>query len=342
MRRVLDYYLQASVAMSRSSDASREQIRILPPAEHVVSVGAVTLADAVAWFGAEHQVLHAAVGLAAQEGFDAHAWQLAWAIQDMLRHTGQWQAMVAAHRCALQAAIRLGDPAGQVHALRGLGVACAMVDAVDEGISCMTRALELLGQIDDVPALARTHLNMATVLSVPGHYGDAIRHAEHAWALFRTTENPAGQAAALNNVAWYHLQLGNHRRALTCARQALATFRQTDDRVGQALALASLAIAHHQLGNYARVLDHCSEALVLARQFRVNDLGLWRRGRSLEAEILEHLSDAHHELGDDLAARSSLTEALRTLGDLMPAHAAELRNKLRDLGQDRDAVEAST
>lgn len=342
MRRVLDYYLQASVAMSRSIDASREQIGIVPAAEHVVTVGTVAPEEAVAWFGAEHQVLMAAVVVAAHEGFDPHAWQLAWAIQDHLRHSGQWQAMVAAHRFALQAAVRLGDPTAQAHALRGLGVACTMVGALDEGISYMSRALELFSQLDDAAALARAHLNMATVVSVPGHYGDAIRHAERARGLFRTTDHKSGQAAALNNIAWYHIQLGNHRRALACAQQALATFRLTDDRVGQALALESLAIAHHHLGNYASVLEHGGEALLLARQFRVNDLGLWHRDRSLEAEILEHLSDAHHELGDDLAACTSLTEALCTLGDLKSAHAEELRHKLRALGQHRDAVGASS
>jgi DNA-binding SARP family transcriptional activator/transcriptional regulator with XRE-family HTH domain len=73
LRRVLDHYLQCSVALSQSLDPTREQIRVLPPAAKAVAEPIVAPADAHAWFEAEHHVLTAAIAKAARGGFDVHA-----------------------------------------------------------------------------------------------------------------------------------------------------------------------------------------------------------------------------------------------------------------------------
>jgi len=62
--------------------------------------------QALAWFEAEHQVLLAAVALAAGSGFDSHAWQLPWAMASFLRTRGHWQEWAATQRTALAAATR--------------------------------------------------------------------------------------------------------------------------------------------------------------------------------------------------------------------------------------------
>src|SRR5438094_233498 len=69
--------------------------------------------QALAWFEAEHQVLLAAVTLAAESGFDTHAWQLPWAMASFLQARGHWQERAATQRTALAAATRLGDIAAQ-------------------------------------------------------------------------------------------------------------------------------------------------------------------------------------------------------------------------------------
>ena len=75
-----------------------------------------SLADyqqALAWFDAEHQVLLAAVSLAAGSGFDSHAWQLPWALLSFLQAHGHWQEWAATQRTALAAATRLADTVAQ-------------------------------------------------------------------------------------------------------------------------------------------------------------------------------------------------------------------------------------
>jgi hypothetical protein len=199
LRRVLDHYLQCSVAVSQSLDPTREQIRVLPPEPEAVTERIVAPADAHAWFEAEHDVLVAAAAKAARGGFDVHAWQLPWAIENMLSRRGRWHDMEGTHRIALQAAVRLGDLTGQAHALRGLGRACAMLGALDEGRCYLARALQLFDQLGDDAAHARAHVHMAQALSRQRRYSDALRHAERARELFRIADHQAGQAGALNS-----------------------------------------------------------------------------------------------------------------------------------------------
>lgn len=319
LRRVLDYYLQSAVALSSSLDAFREQIQILPPAELALSEGVETPEQALAWFEAEHPVLLAAISRAAQDGFHTHAWQLSWAIENVLSRRGRWQAMESTYRTALQAAARSSDLTGQAHALRGLGRACTMLGAVDEGLSYLARALQLFDHLCDNAPHARAHLHIAMALSRQGRYSDALRHAERALDLFRVADHEDGQAGALNNIGWYHIQLGDHRKALACAEHALAAFRRLGDLRGQAIALDSLAVAHQHLGHYARALEHCYEALSVFRQLR---------DRPKQADILTHLGDAYHGLGDDIAAHESWTQALSMLEGQNPAQTDQLRAKL--------------
>jgi DNA-binding SARP family transcriptional activator/tetratricopeptide (TPR) repeat protein/transcriptional regulator with XRE-family HTH domain len=326
LRRVLGYYLQGSLAVSRTLDPSREQIRSLPPADQLATHSFTAPREALAWFEAEHDVLMAAVARAAQHGFDTHAWQLSWALEDVLSRSGQWQAIQTTCRTALQAATRLGDLTGQAQTLRGLGRACSMLGAPDEGIPCLTRALELFDQLNDNAAHARGHIHMATALSFTGRYADALRHAERALDLFRTADHKAGQAGALNNIGWYHTELGNHRQALACTQNALAAFRQLGDLHGQAIALDSVGVAHLQAGDHARALEHFHHSMSLVIQFR---------DRPMQAEVLAHLGDAHQSLGDETAARESWTQALSVLEDQNPAQTEQLRAKLRNLNQER-------
>jgi hypothetical protein len=53
--------------------------------------------------GAEHQVLLAAVTLAAGSGFDSHAWQLPWAMVPFLQTRGHFASSLTLYQ-------RLGNP----------------------------------------------------------------------------------------------------------------------------------------------------------------------------------------------------------------------------------------
>ena len=73
----------------------------------------VSVSDALAWFEAERQVLIAAITQAADEGLDAHAWQLPWAVWLFFDREGYWHDQVAIQRIAIAATGRLGTGPGR-------------------------------------------------------------------------------------------------------------------------------------------------------------------------------------------------------------------------------------
>ena len=78
---------------------------------------------ALTWFTAEHRSLLAVNALALRLGFDAHTWQLAWAMGEFLARSCHWaDDQAAVHRNALRAAERTGSKFAIACANRGLGV----------------------------------------------------------------------------------------------------------------------------------------------------------------------------------------------------------------------------
>jgi tetratricopeptide (TPR) repeat protein len=225
-------------------------------------------------------------------------------------------------RTALAAATRLGDRAGEAHALCGLGRAHALVGSADESRACLSRALLLFRDLGDDATSAQVHVHMAGALAQQGRYRDAISHAEQARDLFAAAGHRNGQAGAVNNIGWYRLLMGDHDQAVAGARAAVHAFRELGDRHGEAIALDSLGTAYHHLGQHAQALACCQRALAVVRE-----LG----DRSAQAGILFNVGDAQHAAGDDDAARAAWTEALTTLDEQNPVQVGRLRARLSTL-----------
>ena len=111
--RVLDHYLHTAARAARLLDPAQEPVALAPPRPGAAAGQPTDHRQALAWFEAEHQVLLAALTLAAGSGFDTHAWQLPWAMTPFLQARGHWQEWAATQRTALAAATRLGDTAAQ-------------------------------------------------------------------------------------------------------------------------------------------------------------------------------------------------------------------------------------
>ena len=84
----LGHYLHTAHAAAVLVNPSRTSLRIAPPDPGVTSERLTGQRQALAWFEAEHHVLLAAATLAAETGFDRHAWQLPLVIADYLDPAG--------------------------------------------------------------------------------------------------------------------------------------------------------------------------------------------------------------------------------------------------------------
>jgi hypothetical protein len=85
---MLDHYLHTAYAADRLLSATRDPIGLIPPRPGTRPEEFPGTGQALAWFQAEHQVLLGAVKQAADDGFDVHAWQLAWTLVTFLDRQG--------------------------------------------------------------------------------------------------------------------------------------------------------------------------------------------------------------------------------------------------------------
>jgi len=164
------------------------------------------------------------------------------------------------------------------------------------------------------PARAHIHLDLGRALQSEGRPADALAHARQALALVGDAGDHAGQAQALNDIGWYHAQLGDHHQALTHCQQALTLHRALGDRRGEAQALDSAGYAHHHLGDPQQALAFLEQSLALNRELDLQG----------QAIVLSHLGDTHRATGDITRARDAWQQALAIVGQLGAVPGASL------------------
>ncbi|HEX8006888.1 MAG TPA: tetratricopeptide repeat protein, partial [Trebonia sp.] len=315
--RVLDHSLHTAHAAAVLVNPSRESLSIAPPEPGVTSEPLVGHRQALAWFEAEHDVLLAVATLAAETGFDRHAWQLPCAIWDYQDNRGHWQQLAALQRSALDAATRLGDIGGQAGAHRALAGAYAKLARYDLAHAHLADSLTLYCKLGDRTGQARIHLISGWVFTCQERYADALGQAEQALGLFQAT---GYQARALHLIGRCCAHLGRHRQARESCQRALALLEELGHRPYEAETWHSLGYAEHRSGDHAAATACYQRAL---RMFR--ELG----DRHTQATVLIHLGDAQHAAGQTGAARSAWQEAVAILDALHHPDAGKARARLR-------------
>jgi DNA-binding SARP family transcriptional activator/Tfp pilus assembly protein PilF len=323
-RRLLDHYLHTAHGCALLFSPNRYPLDLDPPAQGTVVVDITDADRASAWFTAELDVLLAAVRSAAAEGFDRHAWQLAWTVEHFLDRRGHWHDLLSTQHTALAAALRSDDEPGQARAHGGLARAHCDLGQFDDARAHLERALELFGALGDDISQANTHRSFSWVVEQQGDYDCALEHAQRALVLHRTAGDRQGQAAALNAIGWYHALCGRHDEALAHCSQALAILEVLGNRYGQADTWDSLGFAHHGLGEYQQAADSFTHAIDLYRELGVT---------YAEGETWRRLADSHLAAGDRTGAHRALTRALDLFEQLGHANADEARERLRELAE---------
>jgi DNA-binding SARP family transcriptional activator/tetratricopeptide (TPR) repeat protein len=317
--RMLDHYLHTAARAVGLLNPTRKPIVLAPPGPGAAPEQPAGYPQALAWFEEEHQVLLAALALAAGSGFDAHAWQLPWAMTSFLRIRGYWQEWAAAQRTALAAATRLGDTAAQALCGRLLGMACTNLGDLDRARGHYSSSVALYQRLGDRLGEARIHQSLGGLAEGQGRYADAIGHSEQALRLYQAIGDKVAEAEALNNIGWYYALDGDYQQARTFCRQALTLCADAGHRWVEGAAWDSLGYAEHHLGHLAEAVACYQRSLSLYRE--VGD-------RFLEADTLIHLGDTRHAAGELVQARQAWQQALAILEDLRHPDAGQVRAKL--------------
>jgi DNA-binding SARP family transcriptional activator len=317
--RILDHYLHTAAHCTALLMPVCESVALAPPGPGTCPEPPADHRQAMAWFEAEHQVMLAAIALAAESGADRHVWQLSWAITTHLCRRGYLHELVTIMHSALAAATRLDDPLGQAVFLCRLGNACAITGKYDLARAYLERSLSLYQRHGDRGGEALTHLSIAILAETQGRHADALRHNEQALRLVQAIGHKHAQAVALGNVAWTRALLGDYQQARGLCDQALA-LQDTCDY--EHPIRDTLGYIEHHLGDFAQAAAHFKHALSLCR-----DQG----DRRTEATILDHVGDARHDAGEIPQAREAWQQALAIFDDLQHPDAEKVRTKLASI-----------
>ncbi len=320
INRLLDHYLHVAAAADRLLNPQRDPINLGPPQPGTRPESLADFRQAMAWFEAERAVLLAAVTLAARQGFDTHAWQLAWALATFLDLRAHWHEWQAVQHAAVAAAQRLGDKAAQAHSRRGLGHACVVLDSYQDAHDQFEHALRLYSELGDHTGQAHVHHDTAWSYGKQGRYQDALDHGQQALQLSRAAGHRTAEAHALNSVGWHSAHLGNYQHALAYCQQGLDLERVLGNRFQQADAWDSLGYTHDHLGDHAQAVTCYNSALSIYRE-----LG----ARYYQARTLARLGGTYQAAGQPQAARDALQQALTILDDLSHPDAIQVRAALR-------------
>jgi len=179
IHRILDYYLHTAYLADQLLRPRRDDPIALAPLQSLVTPEPLTdYADAMTWFATERQVLLAALRQAASYGFDAHAWQLGWAVTSYLDRYGHWYDAASSHQAGLKAAERLGDRHAQAIIHCSLACAYCRLDGHGAAKYHLQDALEIYESLGDQAGQAHAYRMLTWVLDRQGHYSEALPHAE--------------------------------------------------------------------------------------------------------------------------------------------------------------------
>jgi tetratricopeptide (TPR) repeat protein/transcriptional regulator with XRE-family HTH domain len=319
--RVLDHYLHTAACAARLLNPAMESVVLAPPRSGAAPGQSADRRQAQAWFEAEHQVLLAVLTLAAESGFDTHAWQLPWAMTGFLQR-GHWQDWADSQRTAFAAATRLGHTAAQALSGRLLALACTGLGDHDQARGHFASSLTLYQRLGDRLGQAKIEQSLGLLAEHQGHYADALRHAEQALCLYQATGDKTTETEALNAVGWCHGLLGDYQQARAFCRQALTLCAEAGNDWLEGYIWDSVAYAEHHLGHLAEAAACYQRALSIARE---------GGDHRLEALVLAHLGDTHHAAGDLAQAGKAWQQALPILDDLQHPDAEQVRAKLRSV-----------
>jgi tetratricopeptide (TPR) repeat protein len=318
--RLLDHYLHTAVHADRLLNPYRDDaVEVDLPAPGVTTEPLRDHQDAMRWFEDERPTLIAATRRAAEDGFETHAWQLAWTMAHFLERQAHWEDSADVHMVAVRAAERIRDTRAEALSRGDLAYALVRLERSDDAAHQLAQALELYQRLDDVIGMAHAHRTLTWVLDRQRSYDEALSHAQDALRLFEQGGHRPGEARALNAVGWFHYQLGNPPQALEFCQRALDLQREIGATYDRADTLDSAGRALHALGRSEEAIKCFKEAIDVYREYG---------HRYNEADELVILGDTYRAVGSGAEARNAWQGALEILEELGHADAATVRDRL--------------
>ncbi|MEH0541747.1 tetratricopeptide repeat protein [Streptomyces sp. B21-105] len=341
LTRLLDHCLAASAA---AMDVLYPAERHLRPVVEAPGTGLPPLRTADecrAWLGASQHTLVALCSRTEEPGPSRHTVRIATTLHRHYERSGHFADALTVHTHALRAARAVGDVAGEVDVLVGVGAVHRRLGDYESAHRHHADALALCRRVGYQAGEARHLTNVGVLHELQGRYQDAADHHEQAVELFRAVRDAHGEADVLNNLGIVQELLEDYQASIERYQQALALYRRTGHAVGEASALGNLGIVLARLGDHAAAAGRFEQALTVFRRLghtggeahALSNLGdaLCHQGAYEEAaehqrQALGHFRRTGEPYGE-AGALNGLGEALHGAGrhtEALEAHASAL------------------
>jgi len=322
-RRLLDYYLQTSVA-ANCAIATYPLPDKPDPAEAAPGVTPDRFDgpdSAAAWFRAESAVLDRVITDAAASGFDTYVWQLVCARAVSKSNAGQWRENVEWGALALAAARLLGDRAAQGHAHLMIGRELARLGECGSGFEHLRCALELFKNEGSIRELSQTHRALGNGFGAAGDFGSAIEHMRHYLNFTHATGHRLGEAMALNSMGWLLAKLGQEGQALEYCRRSVDLLKAAGGhRASEGHVWDTLGFIHYRLGEHEDAI-----AWYRAAAASFDAVG----NKYQQALAYQRAGDVHVAVGDVASARTAWLSALEIFRNQDRDEAGQVEASLR-------------
>lgn len=311
--RLYQHALHSAAAASRLAGLTYVQPHLDPPPAGVVPERFAGPDEALAWFAAGLEHLHAILRTAPPAA-DRVVLQLAHLFGAYLMQRYRLAELIEVQQDALRRARRSGDQGAAARSLNQLGWAHAELPAVEQSESYYAEAAELFERVGEFGGQAAALSNLSNVCRALGRPREAAELGQRAIrAAVRAAEQDL-EAACRTNMALCQLELGEIQAAAMTVRRAL----RLADPDGRALAyaLATSGQALTQLGRADQAAAQLRRALDLFRS---------RGNRWPTCVALSHLGDALAGQGRSAEARARWTDSLELFDALGAVDRQELR-----------------
>jgi DNA-binding SARP family transcriptional activator len=305
VERLLHWYLASTLAVREvlapalGAIVPAELAAVLPRPVQVRDYG-----EAISWAGRELVTLADLVRLAADQGFDSLAMQLACALGALYHGASRWNEWSGMIELGRSAAGRLGDELGQARLDNDRGVAYHFLGRHAEADDCHRSAVDILTRLDDPDIRPAVTVNLTVAYMMMGRHLDALPLLESALEIARAEGNVLVEAVVCDSLGAALSNLGRHEDAVDLGRQAVQLIRRTG--------------VEHMLGHtLLQVGESCLRAgrPLEAADYLGDALDLWRKLGNIWGETngMRALATAWRQAGDPQRARDLLLDALTLL-----------------------------
>lgn len=258
LRQLVNGYVYAACEMSQLFAPHRFRPDLLDPAPAEPLVFADSNA-AASWAFAELPNIVKLCELAHRQRWDTACWQLAYSMRDYFFRTRTFEAWIATHRLAVEAADRDGSGWASAVSRNNLGLALVESGQIAEGIGLYRDGMRLFRRLDDHIGQAATYGHLAWAHYCQGKFADAEKDVRQALALYEQHQEPRGYAINLRTLGLILTQQ-HSRDAEAAFTQAMRHFTDLGLDFDQVMVLNCLGELQLQQHNLRRAARHFAEA----------------------------------------------------------------------------------